>query len=218
MEPVAGAVIRGFLDDLEGEVHFDAVADFAAPFPVEIIAAVLGVPEADRQQTRHWTDEILFRRPNDPSTTPAGLEALQARRRYFHALVADKRAHPGDDMIGSLIAAEVTADGATLRLTDVEIVEFATLLASAGSETVTKLLGNAFVLFHRNPGEWRKVVDDPGRIPNAVEEVLRYWAPSQYQGRYSLAWPRYSVDEAGCRRVTMSNVAGFANVPVGVGS
>jgi cytochrome P450 len=293
MEPVARTVIGGFLDDLAGESEFDAVADFAAPFPVEIIAAVLGVPAADRQQIRHWTDQILFRRPNDPNPTPAGVAALDARRRYFHALVADKRAHPGDDMIASLIAAEVTADdGATLRLRDDEIVEFATLLASAGSETVTKLLGNAFVLLHRYPGEWAKVVDDPGVIPDAVEEVLRYWAPSQYQGRYSRAesrwhgvtipanqpvflltgsanrderaypdpdafsidrevglsvgfghgihvcigaalarlesrvtleewakrWPRYSVDEAGCRRVTMSNVAGFANVPVGVGS
>ena len=58
---------------------------------------------------------------------------------------------------------------------------------SAGSETVTKLVGNAIVLFFRNPGEWQKVCNEPALIPNAVEETLRYWAPSQYQGRYSLA-------------------------------
>ena len=59
-------------------------------------------------------------------------------------------------------------------------------MAAAGSETVTKLVGNAVVLFHRNPDQWAKVREDPSTIPNAVEEVLRYWAPSQYQGRYSM--------------------------------
>jgi cytochrome P450 len=59
-------------------------------------------------------------------------------------------------------------------------------LAAAGSETVTKLVGNAVVLFARNPDEWRKVLDDPSRIPNALEEVLRYLPPSQYQGRFSI--------------------------------
>ena len=292
MEPVAREVICRHLDALQGESTFDAVADFSAPFPIEIIAAMLGVPSADRQQIRHWTDEVLFRRPGDPSPTPAGVEAFRARDTYFRDLVADKRARPGDDMIGELIAAEVVSeDGATQRLTDDEIVEFATLLASAGSETVTKLLGNVFVLFFRCPGEWQKVLADPAKIPSAVEEVMRYWAPSQYQGRYTLQdtewhgvtipagqpvflltgsasrdereymnpdvfdidreiglsvgfghgihvcigaalarlesrlaieewamrWPRFAVDEAGCRRVTMSNVAGFGNVPVSVG-
>ncbi len=57
------------------------------------------------------------------------------------------------------------------------------LIGSAGTETVTKLLANAVVLFQRNPDQWQKVLDDPGTIPGAVEEILRYWAPSQYQGR-----------------------------------
>ena len=293
MEPVAHEVIGSYLDQLQGEPHFDAVADFSAPFPIEIIAAMLGVPDADRQQIRHWTDQVLFRRPGDPSPTPEGLEAFRARDTYFRDLVLDKRANPGDDMIGDLILAEIVGDdGSTQCLTDDEIVEFATLLASAGSETVTKLLGNVFVLFSRNPGEWKKVLDEPTKIPNAVEEILRYWAPSQYQGRYSLAettwhgvtipageplflltgsanrdereyanadtfaidrdiglsvgfghgihvcigaalarleartaieqwairFPQYEVDEAGCQRVTMSNVAGYSNVPVSLGS
>ncbi len=292
MEPVAREVIGGFLDEIPSPGEFDAVVDFAAPFPVEIISALLGVPKADRQQIRHWTDAVLHRNPNDLNPTPEGMEALRLRKEYFHALLADKRAHPGDDMIGELIDAEVADDDGTMhRLSDHEIVEFATLLASAGSETVTKMVGNALMLFHRHRGEWQKLVDDPAKIPNAVEEVLRYWAPSQYQGRFSLGesewhgvtipageavflltgaasrdereyeyadvldidrdiglavgfghgihvcigaalarletrtvldewstrWPNFTVDEAGSRRVTMSNVWGYATLPVRVG-
>jgi cytochrome P450 len=75
-------------------------------------------------------------------------------------------------------------DGEQTGLDDAEIAGFATLLGGAGAETVTKLIGNAVVLFSRNPEQWRKVVEDRGKIPRAVEEILRYLPPSQYQGRY----------------------------------
>ena len=64
-----------------------------------------------------------------------------------------------------------------------EVIGFASLIGSAGTETLTKLLANAVVLFQRHPDEWKKVVDDPSKMPGAVEETLRYWPPSQYQGR-----------------------------------
>ena len=292
MEPIAHQVITKYLDAVQGEPGFDAVTDFAAPFPVEVISAILGVPEADRQQIRHWTDAMLLRRPNDPNPTPEGMHAGLSQILYFLELIKDRREHPSDGMIDQLIAVEVEGDdGRMQRLTDEEVAGFSTLLAAAGSETVTKLVGSAVVLFARNPGEWQKVLADPGKIPNAVEETLRYWAPSQYQGRYShldsewhgvtipagepvflvtgaanrdereyenpdvfdvdreiglsiglghgihaclgaaLArlesrmaieewarrWPEYSVDDAGLRRVNMSNVAGYSNVPVAVG-
>ncbi|MFM8305170.1 MAG: cytochrome P450 [Actinomycetota bacterium] len=186
MEPIAQAVIEKYLDLVQGAGEWDAVTDFAGPFPVEVICAILGVPEADRQQIRHWTDDMLFRQPNDPRPTPEGLHAGLSQILYFLELIKDKRAHAGDDMIGQLIEAEVeTDDGTRARLTDEEIAGFATLLAAAGSETVTKLVGSAVVLFHRNPGEWQKLLAEPGKSTNAVEEVLRYWAPSQYQGRFS---------------------------------
>ena len=86
MEPVAREVISGFLDEIPSSGEFDAVVDFAAPFPVEIISALLGVPKADRQQIRHWTDAVLYRNPNDINPTPEGMEALRLRKEYFHAL------------------------------------------------------------------------------------------------------------------------------------
>jgi len=186
MEPIAHEVITKYLDQVAGAGEIDAVGDFAAPFPVEVISAILGVPEPDRQQIRHWTDLMLFRRPDDPKPTQEGMHAGLEQILYFLDLIKEKRAHPDDAMICQLIEAEVeTEDGARQRLTDAEIAGFAALLAAAGSETVTKLVGSAVVLFHRNPGEWAKLLDDPGKAPGAVEETLRYWAPSQYQGRFS---------------------------------
>jgi cytochrome P450 len=87
-------------------------------------------------------------------------------------------------MLSRLCEAEVVGDeGTPTRLTDDEVVGFCQLIGSAGTETLTKLLANAAVLFQRNPDQWSRVLDDPATIPGAVEEVLRYWAPSQYQGR-----------------------------------
>lgn len=289
LEPTVRGIVRATLDAVGDRTAFDAVTDFAAPFPVEVISAMLGVPPADRQAVRERTDLVLHREPNDPAPTPAGIQAGMAQHGYFLELVAEKRRHPDDDLLTRLTQAELPAEHGSQRLDDGEIARFATLLGGAGSETVTKLLGNAVVLFHRWPGEWAKVVADPGRIPDAVEEILRYWPPSQYQGRFTRApatfhgvtipagvpvllltgaasrderayadpdrfdidraqqqvrvgfgygihsclgaalarlesrialeewrarWPRYRVDETGLRRVHMTNVAGFANVPV----
>jgi cytochrome P450 len=188
LEPMVRSVVRSHLDPLMDRDEFDLVADFSGPFPVEVISTMLGVPEVDRQQIRHWTDLLLHREPNDPRPTHEGMEAALLQVGYFLDLIADKRAAPGDDLITRLIEVEVTdEDGTTHQLTDGDIAGFAVLLAAAGSETVTKLVGSGVVLFDRNPDEWRQLVNDRSQAANAVEEVLRYWAPSQYQGRFSVA-------------------------------
>lgn len=177
LEPMVRELVRKYLDPLVGEPTFDLTADFAGPFPVEVISVILGVPEADRQQIRHWTDEMLHREPGDPNPTPAGMEAGLNSVLYLYELAKEKRSHPTDDMVSGLVAT---------GLSDEEVASFGVLLAGAGSETVTKLVGGGVVLFERNPAEWAKVLTDPaGALPGAVEEILRYWAPSQYQGRRS---------------------------------
>jgi cytochrome P450 len=186
LEPMVREVIRSFLDPLDDRDRFDAVADFTGPFPVEIISRMLGVPEADRQQIRHWVDVSLHREPGRIEPTPEGQEAALAAGTYYYELAVDKRRNPGDDMLSRLTQVTVDrGDGQETGLDDAEIAGFASLLGGAGAETVTKLLGNAVVLFDRHPEQWRKVRDDHGRIPGAVEEILRYLPPSQYQGRYS---------------------------------
>ncbi|MCY4272690.1 MAG: cytochrome P450 [bacterium] len=187
-EALVRDIISGYLDPLMGRRQFDILEEFAAPFPVEIISTILGVPAEDRQQIRHWTNALLHREEGSATGGQAAADAGMAQGLYLFDLAQKKRAEPDDDMLTALIEAEVeAADGSTTRLDDAEIAGFGTLLAAAGSETVTKLVGNAVVLFHRNPDQWAKVLADPAAIPNAVEEVLRFWAPSQYQGRYSMA-------------------------------
>jgi len=185
LEPTVRAIVGDTLEKAADRGAFDAVADFAAPFPVEVISAMLGVPPAERQAVRLRTDQMLHREPGDPRPTPEGIQSGIAQTRYFVALAAAKRRDPGDDMITRLVQAELTGPDGPQRLSDVEIASFASLLGAAGSETVTKLIGNGVVLFQRWPDEWAKVLADPGIIPSAVEEILRYWAPSQYQGRFT---------------------------------
>jgi cytochrome P450 len=188
LEPIVREVIESYVEPLVGRDRFDAVTELSGPFPVEIIARILGVPEGDRQQIRHWLDLQLHREPGQLGPTPEGEAASLEAGAYFYGLVREKRRQPGDDMISRLTEAEVDREdgqGVT-KLDDAEIAGFATLLGGAGAETVTKLVGNAFVLFARHPQQYRKVIDDPGKTPAAVEEILRIWPPSQYQGRFSL--------------------------------
>ncbi len=186
-EALVREIISGYLDPLMGRRQFDILEEFAAPFPVEIISTILGVPPEDRQQIRHWTDAMLHREEGSAMSSQAAAEAGMAQGVYLFQLSQQKRAEPADDMLTALIDAEVeTEDGDFTHLDDAEIAGLGTLLAAAGSETVTKLVGNAMVLFHRHPDQWAKVLDDPSVLGTAVEEILRYWAPSQYQGRYSM--------------------------------
>jgi cytochrome P450 len=269
---------------------FDVVADFSALFPVEIITAMLGVPKEDRQQIRLWLDLLLERKPGQIHITDEGYQASVATGMYYYDLVKQRRAAPQDDMISRLIETEIERDGHSEKLTDVDITGFATLLGGAGAETVTKLIGNAMVAFADHPDEWRKLRADRSKIPAAIEELLRYEAPSQYQVRvntrdvvahgttipagsavllitgsatrdermfadpdrldidrerkmgFNLAFgygihsclgaalarmesrialdalldllPEFEVDRGGLRRVAMSNVSGWSNVPV----
>jgi cytochrome P450 len=192
LEPMVREVIRDFLEPFDGASHFDAVADFSALFPVEIISRMLGVPGGERQQVRHWVDLSLHREPGQLEPTPEGQEAIMAQGAYYYELTAEKRTNPADDMLSRLTQVTVDrGDGEETGLDDAEIAGFAMLLGGAGAETVTKLVGNAVVLFSQHPDQWQKIVDDREKIPRAVEEILRYIPPSQYQGRFSVEQRTY---------------------------
>jgi cytochrome P450 len=289
LEPMVREVICTFLDALDGADEFDAVADFSAPFPVEVISRMLGVPEGERQQIRHWLDAGLHREPGQLAPSAENEQATIEAGMYWHALTGEKRKNPADDMLSRLTQVTVDrGDGVETGLDDVEIAGFASLLGGAGAETVTKLVGNAVVLFWQHQEQWQALRDDHEKIPRAVEEILRYWPPSQYQGRFCVAerefeggtipagypvllltgaatrdprafdradefdierqpgitigfghgvhaclgaalarlesriaieelatrWSRLDVNEDGLRRVNMTNVAGYSNVPV----
>ncbi len=162
---------------------FDVVADFSALFPNEVITTMLGVPKQDRDQIRVWLDQLLERHPGEIATTKRGYQASVNTGLYYYDLVQQRRAQPEDDMISRLIETEIERDGVVEKLTDVDITGFATMLGGAGAETVTKLVGNAMVAFADFPDQWHRLREDRSKIPAAVEELLRYEAPSQYQVR-----------------------------------
>ncbi|AGZ50571.1 cytochrome P450 [Mycobacterium kansasii ATCC 12478] len=166
---------------------FDAVQEFSGPFPVEVITTMLGVPEEYAQQVRHWIDESLHREPGQVEVGEKGMQANINTAMLYYDLVQQRRSEPRDDLFTKLINAEIERDdGQLTKLDDLEIAGFATLLGGAGAETVTKLVGNAPVVFARFPEQWQKLLDDRSKIPAAVEELLRYEAPSQYQVRRSM--------------------------------
>jgi cytochrome P450 len=182
LEPMVRGVVTGFLDRAPWP-DIDIVHDWSSRFPVEIISTMLGVPEENRQQIKQWLDRSLHRAPGEIGVSDDGIAAGMEAGLFYYNLIVEKRENPGDDMISRLVQGE---DGTTTSLDDVEIAGFVSLLGGAGAETVTKLVGNAPVLFADNPDQWQKILDDPDKIPGAVEEILRYHPPAQYVCRYTL--------------------------------
>jgi cytochrome P450 len=181
METIERYISRANLD------RFDVVQDFSALFPVEVITQMLGVPEEYRQKVREWVDTSLHREPGQIEMSEKGLQAVAESFALYYQLIQERRTEPRDDMFSQLVAAEIERDdGSKTSLDDFEIAGFATLLGGAGAETVTKLVGNAAVVFARNPDQWQKLLDDRSKIPAAVEELLRYEAPAQYNVRRSM--------------------------------
>jgi cytochrome P450 len=174
MEHVVREVIAEFIAPLEGRSSFDMVEEFSALFPNEIISAVLGIPIEDRANVRQWTDDILFREEGADGFSERSIQAYASSYAYFLDLVQFKRQHPADDTISHLIEAEMDdGEGGTTRLTDQEVADFAWVLGAAGTETVTKLVGNATVLLHRHRDQRQLLIDDPGRIPAGVPHHRR---------------------------------------------
>jgi len=149
-----------------------------------VISSMLGVPEEDRESIREWTDGVLHRDPGE--TLPEQrLEGVQAQLwGYFARYVAERRATRRDDMMTDLLEAEIEVEGGDKRrLTDVEVLAFIGLLSAAGNETVARLLGWAGATLARFPEQRRKLRERPGLVAGAVEELLRYEAPSPVQAR-----------------------------------
>jgi cytochrome P450 len=162
---------------------FDYLDDFAARIPVTLISALLGVPKEDQEQLRLWADLMLRYEPEGVSAEK--LDGMRSFNDYMTNFVHERQAEPRDDMVSDLLASELRLDDGTTRKLDFdEVMAFTTLLQVAGSETTARLLGWAAVLLARHPEQRAKLVADPALIPNAVEELLRYEAPSPIQARF----------------------------------
>ena len=170
------------LDEALEKRSFDFVADLAGKVPMDVISEMLGVPVADRAELRRLSDLLVHREEGVTDVPPAGVEAALSLIVYYADLIADRRANPGTDLVSALCAAEVDGD----RLTDDEITSFLFLMVVAGNETTTKLLAHAWYWGWRFPDQVAKPFTDPGRIPDWVEETLRYDTSSQMLARVTL--------------------------------
>jgi cytochrome P450 len=185
LEPAIREIARGYLDPIfeRGDGRCDIVKEFTAKLPMDVISTLLGIPQADRDMVRGWSNDMLHRDPGNPLPNAEALRSMQKVSAYFQESLDERRRKPRDDIMTLLTQAEVEEEGVKQRLTDLEIVSFFNLLATAGNETVTKLLATAYYWLGENPDQRQALVEDPSLCKNAVEETLRYDPPSQYQGR-----------------------------------
>ncbi|TMA35127.1 MAG: cytochrome P450 [Deltaproteobacteria bacterium] len=187
LEAEIRGIAKHYLEPLAARDAFDFEQEFAVKFPMDVISALLGIPEEDREAYRHGIDQGLNRDP-DAGLDPANaLNLVGSGQQYMARQIEQRRKQPREDLITVLADAEYEDEtGVRRRLTDQECTSFLTLLAAAGAETTAKLLGHAVYLLWKHPDQRQYLWDDPARIPNAIEEILRYEAPSQFQGRVAL--------------------------------
>jgi cytochrome P450 len=175
-------IVSSLLDKVQFQGRMDVIADLAEPLPATVTAEMLGVPVSDIRQLKAWSAdfaEMLGNFQHNPEGVPRVLQSLQGMTDYFHAAIRDMRAHPREGLIHSLLNAQIDGD----RLTTEEVVANCIITMVGGQETTTNLIGNGLLALLRNPQVLHELRSDLSLIPSAVEELLRYEAPSQYTTR-----------------------------------
>ena len=181
LKPKMAATVDRLLDPLVEAGRGDLLDALAFPLPVTVIGELLGVPDGDRAPFREAVRANT--RTLELNVTRADVEAADVAVKwmtdYFRELLAEKRRAPRDDMMSGMALAEEGGD----RLTDDEIVGMSLLLYGAGFETTTNLIGNAVHHLLANPDQIAILREDPGLMPNAVEELVRYDGSILLSGR-----------------------------------
>lgn len=170
------------LDPLIGSGRFDFVADLGAWVPMRTIGYLLGIPEEDQAAIRNRTDKLLALK--DGKLREPTADAFERSYQMLADYVEWRANHPSDDLMTLLLNAEIDEADGTRQLTRTEVLTYTSMIAGAGNETTTRLIGFIGQLLSDHPDQRRQLVDDPSSIPRAIEEVLRYEAPSPVQARY----------------------------------
>lgn len=169
------------LDQVRGKGEMDLMRDFAFHLPAIVIAQMLGVPVADREQFKVWSYHVIQAMGADatPERRQAGMDAQLALAHYFDGLIAQRRAQPADDMISGLLRAEEQGD----QLSEDEVVSTCILLLLAGHETTTNLIGSGLLTLLEHPDQFELLRRRPELAGTAVEEMMRFNSPVQRTGR-----------------------------------
>jgi cytochrome P450 len=185
IEPEVRQYCADALDALAGQTRFDVIEAMGAQMPMRVIGMLLGIPESDQQEIRDRLDSGLHLE-SDEMPDGASFDLRNAASEGNFGEYLDWRIdHPSDDVMTQLVQAEFEDHaGVTRRLSRSEILGYVSLLAGAGNETTTKLIGWTMKTLSEHPDQRRELVANPGLVPQAIEEVLRYEAPSPVQSRY----------------------------------
>jgi cytochrome P450 len=182
IEPLTRRYCERALDPLVGSARFDFIADLGAQIPMRTIGYLLGIPEEGQQAVRDNTNQAIGLK--DGSGYAVSENAFEEAYQLFADYIEWRAEHPSDDLMTQLLNAEIEDDGEIRRLTRTEVLMYTSMVAGAGNETTTRLIGFVGALLSDHPDQRRELVADPGLIPGAIEEVLRYEAPSPVQARY----------------------------------
>ncbi len=184
LEPHIRSILGTLLDEIDDPGGFDLMRAVAQPLPVIVIAEMLGVAPEDRTQFKIWSEQRA--RLLEPTISrrerAAGAAASRAFDAYFRSIIEQRRAAPQEDIVSALVQAEDEGE----RLNEREVLNMLRLLLVAGNETTTNLIGNGMLALLRNPDQLQRLRDDPGLIPQAVEELLRFDPPVQADFRRTL--------------------------------
>ena len=182
LEPKVREFCTRTLDPLVGSGQFDFIGDLGAQMPMRTIGYLLGIPESDQEAIRDQLDEGL--RIEEGQEIPVAGE-LRDQAELFAEYIDWRAEHPSDDLMTQLLNAEFEDETGTSRqLRRDEVLNIVALLAGAGNETTTRLIGWTGKILGEHPDQRREIAHDRSLVPNAIEEVLRYEAPSPVQARY----------------------------------
>jgi cytochrome P450 len=183
IEPLVRAYCARSLDPLVGDDHIDFIADLGSQMPMRVIGMLLGIPEEDQEELRDAVDAALSLEQRERASPTDEGPVDQTER--FAKYIEWRRRNPSDDLMTELLNARFVDDhGDERTLRDDELLGYIGLLAGAGNETTTRLIGWTVHLLDRFPDQRRLLAGDRSLVPNAIEEILRYEAPSPVQARY----------------------------------
>lgn len=177
LEPRIRQVTDQLIGAFEARGECELLADLAIPLPVTIIGEILGVGAKRREDFKRWSDDFLLLATGRP--TPEQQESIRRTDeelgQWIDEVVEARRAHPKDDLISALVAAEASEE----VMTSEEVGNLIVILLVAGNETTTNLIANSVLALLDHPDQLAILRDDPGLLPGAVEELLRYTSPVQ---------------------------------------
>ncbi len=181
LEPMIRDFCAQLLDPLVGSGRFDFVTDLGAIMPMKVISMLLGIPEDDQEYIRDHANAQLRTEAGKPMNADRGLSVGE----QFEAYIDWRAENPSDDIMTDLLNVEfVDETGTTRRLTRNEILVYLNVVAGAGNETTTRLIGWAGRVLAEHPDQRRELVENPGLVPQAIEELLRYEPPAPHMARY----------------------------------